>query len=67
MRGYSPFACHSREFFMDSFPAGLALFCAIGLAGKYCVPQITSKFRLYQVISQLKNTLNNLSCYLSHK
>ena len=45
-RGHSPFACRSREFFMDSFPAGLALFCAVGLAGKYCAPQNTSEVQV---------------------
>ena len=45
-RDHSPFAGRSHEFFIDSFPAGLALFCAVGLAGKYCVPQNTSEFQV---------------------
>ena len=45
-RGHCPFARRSRELFMENFPAGLALFCAVGLAGKYCVPQNTSEVQV---------------------
>ena len=45
-RGHCPFARHSRELFMENFPAGLALFCAVGLAGKYCVLQNTSEVQV---------------------